>query len=151
MDRKSGKASSKIMKRINYLIVETDAAYHDAAFRLGLSDSAMQILYTICDYEEGDFCPLQEVCRITCIRKKTINSDILKLESEGIVCLEPMGAKAKNLRLTGEGKKLADRTVRKIMQIENSIVAAWPREDVEKYLELTEKFLVSFQEKVKEI
>lgn len=139
------------MRRVNYLMTETDAAYHDAALRLGLSDSAMQILYTVCDYEEGDYCPLQEVCRRTGISKQTINSAIRKLEAEGIIYLEPVGAKSKNLRLTSEGKSLANRTVRKIIQIENSIMESWPREDVEKYLELTERYLVSFQEQVREI
>lgn len=147
MDRRS----SKVMKRINYLITETDAAYHDAAVRLGLSDSAMQILYTMCDYEEGEPCPLQEVCRRTGISKQTINSAIRKLEAEGIVYLESAGAKFKNLRLTEAGKSLTDRTVRKIIQIENSIVGSWPAEDAEKYLELTERFLLSFKEQTKKI
>ena len=33
--------ASKEMRRFNYLIVETDAVYHEAALKLGLSDSAI--------------------------------------------------------------------------------------------------------------
>ena len=45
---------SKERKRCNYLLNETDAAYHEAAIRFGLSDSCMIVLYTICDAGEAD-------------------------------------------------------------------------------------------------
>ena len=45
------------LKRFNYLVSEIDAAYHDAALKLGLPDAGMSILYTICNY--GDKCPLK--------------------------------------------------------------------------------------------
>ena len=41
--------SSNEMKRFNHLLEEIDAVYHEMSRRLGLSDSAMIILYTICD------------------------------------------------------------------------------------------------------
>ena len=34
-------------KRLNLLLSETDAVYHEAAKRMGLADSDMKILYTI--------------------------------------------------------------------------------------------------------
>ena len=49
------------LRRYNYLFGETEAAYHEAFLKLGLSDSAMKILYAICD--SGDSCLLQEICR----------------------------------------------------------------------------------------
>ena len=51
---------SKEMKRYNHLCSEIDGAYHEMSVKLGLSDSAMRILYTICD--AGDSCLLQEIC-----------------------------------------------------------------------------------------
>lgn len=140
---------SKDMKRFNYLLTETDNVYHEASVKLGLSDSAMQILYTICDYDEGDSCPLREVCRRTGISKQTINSAIRKLEKEGMLYLEQAGVRTKRLCLTQEGKQLAERTAMKIIKAENDILNSWPGEDVEKYLELTERFLASFKKKVK--
>ena len=38
---------SKQLRRFNRLVGETDAVYHELANRLGLSDSAFQILYTL--------------------------------------------------------------------------------------------------------
>ena len=52
--------SSKEMKRYNHLLGEIEAVYHEMSLKLGLSDSAMIILYTICD--EGDSCLLQDIC-----------------------------------------------------------------------------------------
>lgn len=141
--------SSKEMKRYNYLSTEIDAVYHEISVKLGMSDSAMIILYTICD--QGDSCPLQTVCRQSGIRKQTINSAVRKLESEGIVYLEAAGAKNKNLCLTEEGKRLAERTAIRIMKAENEIFASWEQEEVEQYLALTERFLKEIKEKSKEI
>lgn len=141
----------KELRRLNYLMGETDAAYHEAALRLGLSDSAMRILYTVCDYSDGFRCPLREVCRRCGLSKQTVNSALRKLEAEGIIFLEAEGAKSKTVCLTTEGRGLAERTVMRLMAAENQVLGGWSREDVEKYLELAERFLAAFQEKAKEL
>ena len=137
------------MKRFNYLISEIDSVYHEAALKLGLSDSAMSILYAICDNGEG--CLLQEICFYTGISKQTINSALRKLEKEGIVYLELLNAKSKKVYLTNKGKKLAEKTAFRVLQMEDEIFASWKKEDVEKYLELTESYLVHLKEKINEL
>lgn len=136
---------SKEMNRCNYLLGEIDAVYHELSKKLGLSDSAMRILYTICDI--GDCCLLQEICRRGGLSKQTVNSAIRRLEADGILFLKPAGAKNKKVCLTGHGKTLISQTVIRIIQAENEIFAAWPAEDVSKYLELTERYLTDLQEK----
>lgn len=142
---------SREMKRFNYLISETDATYHEAALRMGLSDSAMQILYVICDYDKGDRCPLQEICKRSGISKQTINSAVRKLEAQGIVVLEQTGAKNKDVCLTEEGIRLAGCTTMNLIEIENNILKSWSKEELKIYLELTERFLIELKDKVKEI
>ncbi len=141
--------SSKDMKRFNHLLGEIEAVYHEMALKFGQSDSVMNILYTICDY--GESCPLQEICRRSGISKQTINSGLRKLETEGIVYLEQAGARGKNVCLTEKGKALAEDTAIRVIEAENGILASWSKEDVEKYLELMECFLVAIKEKAKEI
>lgn len=136
---------SNEMRRYNYLLGEIEAEYHNMSLKLGLSDSAMKILYTICD--NGDSCPLLEICRRNGLSKQTVNSAIRKLESENVVYLEPAGTKNKTVFLTENGKLLAQKTALRILEIENDILASWSGRDVEKYLELTEKFLTSLKEK----
>lgn len=137
---------SREMKRYNYLISEMDSVYHEAAVKFGLSDSAMSILYAICDNGEG--CLLHEICFYTGISKQTINSALRKLESEDIVYLEPLNAKSKKVYLTEKGRDLAEKTAFRILQMEDEIFASWKKEDVDKYLELTESYLVHLREKI---
>lgn len=141
--------SSRALRRFNYLLSETDAAYHEAASRLGLADSVMQILYAVYDSAEGDRCPLSEVCRCTGISKQTINSALRKLEADGVVRLERAGGRNKDVCLTQRGMALARSTAAKIIEAEDAVLASWPAQDVEAYLSLTERYLTAFREEIK--
>lgn len=144
-----GSYASEEMKRFNHLLGELDGAYHEISFKLGLSDSAMTILYTICD--KGESCLLQEICLQSGVSKQTINSAIRKLEAEGILYLEPAGAKNKRACLTEKGKAFAAKTAGKVIQMENEVLASWTKEDIEKYLDLTKQFLEAMKEKAKSL
>lgn len=137
--------AAPVMKRFNYLLGEMEAAYHGMALKAGLSDSAMKILYAVCD--NGDRCPIQHICCCSGLSKQTVNSALRKMEEEEILYLEPAGPKNKNVCLTEAGKLLAERTAGRIYRMENEILESWPQEDVQKYLELTECFLRSLQDK----
>lgn len=141
--------TSEGMRRFNHLVSETDAAYHEAALKMGMSDSIMQIMYILCD--KGGDCPLGEICRLSGISKQTINSALRKLEAEGIVYLEASGRRKKRVCLTEQGRKLAEETVVKLIEIENGILDSWSRQELEQYLELTRRYLDSFRAKVREL
>lgn len=145
--RETDNHSSIDMKRYNYLFGEMEAVYHELSLKVGLSDSAMRILYTICD--KGESCLLRDICRYCGLSKQTINSALRKMEAEGILYLEPAGAKNKNVCLTEEGKRLTARTAGRVYEMENDILESWPKEDVQKYLELTERFLYALQDRAK--
>ena len=139
---------SKEMRRYNHLLGEIDGVYHEMSLKLGLSDSAMIVLYTICD--SGSSCLLRDICRYSGLSKQTVNSALRKLEVEGVVYLEPVSARSKCVFLTEAGQALAAETAGKIIRIENDIFDSWPREDVEQYLELTERFLLALRKKAEE-
>ncbi len=44
---------------------------------------------------------------------------------------------------------MAERTAGRVIEAENQIFASWTKEDVEKYLELTEAYANALKEKVK--
>ena len=111
---------SKQLRRFNRLVGETDAVYHELANRLGLSDSAFQILYTL--QSEDGACPLRDICAFSGLTKQTVNSALRKLEAEGSVTTES-----------------------------NEILGSWPAEDLEKYIRLTEEFLVSVRARAEEV
>ena len=140
---------SKEKKRVNHLIGEIDAVYHEIAWKLGLSDSVFEILYTICNY--GDSCMLKDIGRNCGLSKQTINSALRKLEKEGIVYLEAVDSRHKKVCLTEEGRSLTRRTAESVIEAENQILASWPQEDVETYIALIRRYLLALQEKAKNL
>ncbi len=134
------------LKRFNFLLSEINAVYHGAALKLGLSDAGMSILYTICNY--GDKCPLNDIIRMSGICKQTVNSALRKLESEGIVYLESFQGRRKIVCLTEKGKVFVKDTVFHVIQIENEIFDSWSEDELRIYMELEERYLHTFKEKV---
>lgn len=135
----------KKLKRFNYLLGETEATYHEISLKLGLTDSAMKILYAICD--KGEKRLLQEICHCSGLSKQTVNSAIRKLEKKGILYLENVNAKLKNVCLTTYGKEFVQKTAFRVIKMENSIFESWSEEDVKTYLKLTEQFLIDLKRK----
>lgn len=144
-----GYGPSKVMRRFNHLVGEIDGVYHEMSLKLGLSDSAMIVLYTICD--SGSSCPLRDICLRSGLSKQTVNSALRKLEAEGVVYLEPVSARSKSVCLTEAGQALAAKTAGRIIRIENDIFDSWPQADAEQYLELTERFLLALREKAEQL
>lgn len=135
--------SQDSLNRFNYLFGETEALYHEMSHKLGLADSAMKILYTVCD--TGEPCPLQEVCRRSGLSKQTVNSALRKLEGEGVLYLQSTGSRGKQVCLTEAGRALAARTVVRIIEMENAVLAGWDPRDVQAYLAFTERFLTDLK------
>ena len=141
--------SSKNLKRYNHLIGELDAAYHEASLKLGVSDSISKILYTICNC--GTSCPLNEISKRMGLSRQTVNSAIRNLESDGIIYLKNVNAKAKEVCLTEKGLAAAKNTAMKIIAMENDILASWTEDEVQNYLNMTERFLADLKERVKHL
>ncbi len=141
--------SSASLRRLNQLLCEIDGEYHEYSLKLGVSDSVSRILYAICNV--GDSCLLSEINRQTGLSKQTVNSALRRLEADGIVYLEAVDGKAKNVCLTERGKEFAAGTAMRIIGVENEIFSSWDERDVEAYINLTERFLLSLKEKFAEL
>ena len=68
---------SKYLKEYNHIYKEANDIYHEIARKLQLSDSALDIFYTI--FEIGDNCLQRDICKASCMPKQTVNSSIRKL------------------------------------------------------------------------
>lgn len=132
--------------RYNHLINELDSVYHSASVKLGLSDSALQILYTL--YISDGQCLLGDMLRWTGMSKQTANSSLRNLEAEGALRAEDAGGRKKMLFLTESGRELAERTAGRLLSAERSIFSSWTEEDRQRFLELTERFLTALHEQV---
>ncbi|WMJ86863.1 MarR family winged helix-turn-helix transcriptional regulator [Anaerocolumna sp. MB42-C2] len=133
------------MKRFNYLISELDNTYHELSQKLGLSDSAMMILYTICNF--GESCLLSDILKLSGASKQTISSALRKLEADGIVYLESFSGKKKMVFLTEKGKLITKKTVSRLITFENEALSTFSEQEQELYFVLTERFLSVLKKK----
>ena len=98
--------------RINYLNAELDALYHHASLKLGLTDSASIVLYTL--YDNGEDCLLSEIYKQSGVSKQTVNSAIRNLEKKNLIHLEQHSGRAKKVVLTDTGKEYVQKTVARL-------------------------------------
>lgn len=143
------KTVSEQIHRINYLSAEMDALYHQISLKIGITDSAMRILYTI--YDNGDWCMLSDIYKQTGISKQTVNSALRKLESDNILYLETFKGRSKKVLLTDRGKDYVMHTAARIYQAECAAYTSWTEEELNTYVHLTEKYIDLFREQVKKI
>lgn len=134
------------LHRINGIFAEMDALYHQAALRLGLSDSALRVLYAL--YDDGGSCALTAVCRQSGLSKQTVNSALRKLEREGTIYLERAGGREKRACLTAAGEALAQRTVARLYAAESAAFSDWPEEEICAHIRYLESYLDAFRTQV---
>ena len=138
-------------QELNMVMEGTDALYHEAARRLGVSDAEMSILYML--YENGDGFSQKKLYQQTGISKTTINSSVKKMESEGYIKLIKSSNDARNTEIftTPKGKELLDRTAAKIVRIENDIYDSWTKEEIQMVIALNRKYMEDFAERIKDL
>ena len=132
--------------RINYLMFEMESFYHQAALKLGISDSVSIVLYTL--YDAGTDCLLSDIYKKTGISKQTVNSAIRTLESSGIVYLEPYMGRSKKVILTEKGKEYIQKTAAKIYLAEIQAFDTWSDDEISMYIKLMEKYANCFRQQV---
>lgn len=140
---------AEMMYRVNCLASDLDALYHQAALKLGLSDSVMFVLYLL--YEKQGKCALGSICRETSISKQTLNSALRKLEGEGILYLEQSGGRTKSACLTEKGRAFVSRTVARLFNAECSAFQGWSEGEIAQYLRLMEKYNSCFREQIEKM
>ncbi len=140
---------SRDMERLNYLLSEIHEVYHDASVRLGVSDSAMDILYTLCI--AGDRCPLRDIARLSGSSRQTIHSAVRGLERDGIIRLEAKNGRDKLVCLTDAGRTLTEATAQRVIAMENEIFDGWEEKEREQYLYFLQKYLTDLRTKIKDL
>ena len=135
--------------RINCLTEEVDSLYHQAALRLGVSDSVLFVLYML--HINGEKCLLYDTYKESGISKQTINSAVRKLENEGIVYLEKHNGKTKIVCLTEKGKNYVGQTAAKLAEAECQAFSDWSEEEIDMYLQLIMKHDTSLRRQIEKL
>ena len=131
-----------------YLAGEINSLYHEAAVRMGVSDSVMNILYVIC--EKGDRCLQSEISKLTGISRQTINSAIRKLEKGELVYLEQKEGRNTMVCLTEKGRDFCTQKILPLFKIENKIWNEWTVDEQDKYILFTQKYRDSLKKSLRE-
>lgn len=118
----------------------SDSIYHNFAVNVHLSDSVMQILYALSDFE--NLCTQKELCETWHFRKQTLHSALKLMETDGYVELFPLSEnrRSKRICLTERGRRLARQTVAIIRSAEEKAMENMPAEEYGKLMELTHKY-----------
>lgn len=126
-----------------YLSAEITSLYHEAAVKIGISDTVLNILYVLCE-REGK-CLQSDIFRLTGISRQTINSAIRKLEKDGFVYLQQGDGRNTVVCLTEKGQDFSTEKVLPLFQIEDKIWNEWTDDEQEKYILFTQKYRDSFK------
>lgn len=135
--------------RINYLNAELDSLYHHASLKLGLTDSASIVLYTI--YDNGEDCLLSDIYKQSGVSKQTVNSAIRGLEKKHIIYLKQLSGRAKKVVLTDTGKEYVQKTTARLFDAEAAAFASWTEEEINAHIGFMEKYIYSFREQVEKL
>ena len=126
-----------------------NSAFHQAAFKLGLSDSEMSVFYVISRCGEG--CNQSELYKRTGQRRSTINSGIRKMEREGLLYLKPGDGRNTRVFLTERGRQRSRETVGRLLRLEEEIVSSWSEDDRQEFINLTTRFFTQLGEEVEKL
>lgn len=140
---------SNELTKFNSLYKAMDDVYHDIAVRLNLSDSAFNILYTICIFGNG--CQQKDICNTTFISKQTIHSSIKKLEQAGILVMQAGKGRDMHIHLTPAGQKLAEEKIIPVIEMENRTFAGMQPEERHQLLKLLEKYVIRLRKGAEEL
>ncbi len=135
--------------RINYLNAELDALYHRASLKLGLTDSASVVLYTICD--NGGECLLSDIYKQSGVSKQTVNSAVRSLEKKHVIYLEQHSGRAKKVVLTDTGKEYVQKTTARLFEAEAAAYSSWTEEEINAHIGFMEKYIRSFREQIEKL
>lgn len=127
----------------NRLYQEFNDIYHDVARRLNMSDSAFEILYSICDL--GDGCLQKDICNVTFLSKQTVNSSIDRLIDKGFITLARGKGRNMHIHLTDAGRRLIEDTIYPVMRIENDAFGVLNKDEIKQLLTLHNKYITALR------
>ena len=137
------------MREFDRLFRKIEQRYHNISLKMGLSDTAGQILYAM--IELGDGCLQTEIARWYSYSKQTISSAVKVMERKGLLRLEPGKGRDMHLHLTPAGQQLVERTIYPMIDIENSVFSAMSPEERREFLRTIRTYVDIFMAKSGEL
>ena len=140
---------NRTLTQFNLIHSAIGAAYHDAALKMGLSNSEMDILYITCC--EGNGINQSIIYKQTETTKSTVNSALHKMQSKGLLELKSGEGRNVKVFLTTAGEELMNKTAKSLIEKESEIFDSWTQADCETFIALNQKYLDGIKKKVSEL
>lgn len=134
-------------KEFNNIMGMIDSAYHEAALKMNITDSELDILYVLNNY--SGTCNQSALYKESGLTKTTINSAVKKMEKEGYLTLSAGTGRNTCVTLTPSGQILMENTLYRLIRLENEIYNSWSKKDQETFIRLNQDFAEKIGEKVK--
>lgn len=126
-------------REYNKLYRLSNELYHNVAVKMGLSDSAFDILYALDSL--GDGCLQKDVCEASGMTKQTVNTSVHKLERAGIVELTVERGRGTHLHLTEAGRGLVAACIHPVVRAEEAAFAKMSPDECAELLRLSHTYL----------
>lgn len=134
------------LRKFSLCYCETDSLYHEFSVRVGISDTAMRVLYMIRMYDGA--CLLSEIVRLLGISKQTIHSAVKKLEKDGFLRIENYDGRKKMISFSEKGEEVAKKTVDKLIKIENEVLSLYNQEELKLFFEMENRYRLELKKRV---
>ena len=131
------------LREFTRLYKEYDSIFHSIALAMGLSDSALTVLYHI--WELGDGCLQRDIAASAWVSKQTVHSTIRQLRERGYLSLCPGRGRDMHIHLTGKGQALVREQIRPIAQMESDAFRALAPEERRELLRLTARYVAALR------
>lgn len=130
---------AKWLEEFNRIMKENDNLYRNAAKTLGLTDCTFWILYAL--REENSVLTQSEICNLMYQPKQTVNSALKKMELEGYIALRSHNnRRSKQIHLTDRGIALAEKTVNKMIAVEQEALSDLSDSERKIFISLFQKY-----------
>lgn len=142
-------SEENMVLRINSNYRELDDLYHEIALKIGITDSAFTIFYTI--FKIGDGCLQRDICQESYTNKQTIHSAIQKLKLAGYLYLEQGKGRDKHIYLTESGKEILRDKIGPLVNAEEEAFLALSMEEQKQFAAIFSKYVDGFRERAEKL
>ena len=134
----------------NQVFKEYQNLYDDIALQIGVSQSAFDVLWALC--EQGEGLLQRDICKYTYIGKQTVNSSVHKLVASGLLRLEHAEVgRGMHVYFTEEGRRFADAHVVPVLEADERAFAESPQEDREAIVRLAGRYLARLKHQLEAV
>ncbi len=138
----------RAFKAFDYIYKRMDDLYHAISLKIGISDAAFLVLYSIA--ESGTGCQQKDIAYQYAISRQTVNSASKKLEENGFIQLTPGKGRNMLLTFTEKGKEFAEKNILPVIDMENNAFNTLTEIEQKELLRLAEKYMTAFTKETKQ-